>query len=131
MNAKTKKIIGWGLTGLLALVFIGSASMKIMGGDEAVKGAEAMGISLTVLRMIGVVEILSLVLFIIPRSGVLGTLLLAAYLGGAMVAHLLQGQPIIMPMIVQCVLWITAAVRFPELTRRIATGGGAVQPLQG
>jgi hypothetical protein len=65
------------------------------------------------------VEFLSVLLFIIPRTGVLGTLMLAAYLGGAIATHVEHGQPFIAPAIVQAVVWITAVVRFPELSRRL------------
>ncbi len=119
MNQKTKNIIGWVLTGLLAFVFLASASMKLMGSEAAMKGAESMGLTAGSLKIIGLIEILSLVLFIIPRAGVLGTLLLAAYLGGAIVTHLEHGQPFTAPLIIQCVLWITATIRFPELSKRL------------
>jgi hypothetical protein len=119
MTQKAKNITGWILSGLLTLVFIGSASMKLMGGEEIAKGAIAMGLSAGSLQLIGVLEIAAILLFLIPRTGLLGTLLLAAYLGGAIVTHLEHGQPFIIPVIIQCMVWITASIRFPELNRRI------------
>ncbi len=119
MSPKTRNIIGWILTGLIALVFLGSGAMKIMGGEEAMKGAAMMGLSAGTLKMIGVVEILSVILFIIPRTGLLGTLLLAAYMGGAIATHLEHGLPFIAPAVIQAVVWITATIRFPELSRRL------------
>jgi uncharacterized membrane protein YphA (DoxX/SURF4 family) len=119
MTQKAKKITGWVLSILLALVFLSSASMKLMGGEELAKGAAAMGLPLAGLQLIGVIEIVSMLLFLIPRTGLLGTLLLAAYLGGAIVTHLEHGQPFIIPVIIQCLVWITAIIRFPELNRRI------------
>jgi hypothetical protein len=119
MTQKAKNITGWILSGLLALVFIGSASMKLMGGEEIAKAAIAMGLSAGSLQLIGVLEIVAILLFLIPRTGVLGTLLLAAHLGGAIVTHLEHEQPFIMPVIIQCLLWVTAIIRFPELNRRI------------
>ncbi|RYE16365.1 MAG: DoxX family protein [Sphingobacteriaceae bacterium] len=119
MSTKTRNIIGWVLTAVLAFVFFGSASMKIMGGAGAAKGAAGFGLTPEILRMIGVVEILSIVLFIIPRTGLLGTLLLAAYLGGAVATHLEHGQPVFAPVILQCIVWITATIRFPELSQRL------------
>ena len=126
MQQKTKNIIGWVLTGILSLVFIASASMKLIGGEEVLKGAAAMGISPGTFKIIGVLEIISIVLFIIPRSGLLGTLLLAAYIGGAIVTHLEHQQAIFVPVIIQCLVWITAAIRFPELSRRLKGNGAAV-----
>lgn len=119
MSTKTRNIIGWVLTALVAFVFLSSGFMKVTGGAQAVKGAASMGITLSILKLLGVIEILSVILFIIPRTGLLGTLLLAAYLGGAIATHLEHQLPVLAPAIIQCVVWITATVRFPELSRRL------------
>lgn len=119
MNTKTRNIIGWVLTAVLAFAFFASASMKFMGGADAAKSAAAFGLTPEILKMIGVVEILSIILFIIPRTGLLGTLLLAAYLGGAIATHLEHQLPIFAPVILQCVVWVTATIRFPELSQRL------------
>ena len=119
MTEKAKNITGWILSGLLALVLISSASMKLIGGDEITKGAETMGLTATGLKLIGVIEVVSIILFLVPRTGILGTLLLAAYLGGAIVTHLEHGQPFIVPVMIQSLVWVTAFIRFPELNRRI------------
>jgi hypothetical protein len=122
MSPKTRNIIGWVLTGLLAVLFLWSAYGKFFGGPDMDKMAEGLGLTGGGLRLIGAVELLSLLLFIIPRTGVAGTLLLAGYLGGAIATHLEHGQPIMMPIAISVVLWITAAIRFPELTTRLFRG---------
>ncbi|UEG49738.1 DoxX family protein [Ferruginibacter lapsinanis] len=121
MTQKTRNIIGWVLTGLLAFVFLSSATMKLIGGEEAVKGAAAMGLSAATVKLLGMVEIISIVLFIVPRTGLLGTLLLAAYLGGAIATHVEHQQAAMVPIILQVVLWITAVVRFNELSKRLVS----------
>lgn len=120
MTQKTRAIIGWVLTGLVGLVMVGSAFMKFKGGEEAAAAAKDMGLTATSITIIALVELLSILLFIIPRTGMLGTLLLAAYLGGAIATHVQHGQPFIAPAVVQALVWVTAAIRFPELSRRIA-----------
>jgi hypothetical protein len=125
MTQKTKSIIGWVLTGLLSLAFLASASMKLIGGEEAAKGASAMGISATAIKIIAALEILSILLFIFPRTGLLGTLLLVAYVGGVIVTHLEHQQAILIPIVIQCLVWIAAAIRFPELSRRL-TGNALI-----
>lgn len=69
MSTKTRNIIGWALTAVLAFVFISSAFMKLSGSEQAVKGAAGFGVSTDTLRLIGVIEIVSVLLFIIPRTG--------------------------------------------------------------
>lgn len=119
MSTKTRNIIGWALTAVLAFVFISSAFMKLSGSEQAVKGAAGFGVSADTLRLIGVIEIVSVLLFIIPRTGMLGLLLLAAYIGGAIATHLEHKLPITVPVAFQCLLWITATIRFPELSQRL------------
>jgi hypothetical protein len=119
MSTKTRNIIGWVLTGLLTAVFLMSAFMKLSGSPEAIKGAAAFGLSAATVKVIGVLEVLSILLFVFPRTGVLGTLLVAAYLGGAIATHLEHQQSPLVPIIMQCLVWITAVIRFPELSKRL------------
>lgn len=57
----------------------------------------------------------------LPRlsTPILGTLLLAAYMGGAIATHLEHGQSIIAPCVIQAFVWIVAVYRFPELRTRL------------
>ena len=119
MSQKTIKIMGWSLTTILGALFVFSAFLKLSQNSTALAQAAAFGFNQTTYLLIGIIEITSLVLFIIPRTGVLGTLLLVAYLGGAIVTHLQHQQPIVMPVVVQIILWITAVIRFPELRLRL------------
>ena len=104
---------------MLVAVLTFSSAIKITQQESAVAQAASFGIDAQTYLLIGVVEIISVILFIIPRTGLLGTLLLAAYLGGAMVTHLLHQESILQPAVLQTLLWVTAAVRFPELRQRL------------
>ncbi|QNR85064.1 DoxX family protein [Pedobacter riviphilus] len=119
MSQKTIKVTGWILTAILGLLLTMSATMKITLNDTALAQAVAFGINTATYQFIGVIEILSLLLFIIPRTGMPGTMRLVAYLGGAIVTHLQHQQPIAMVVSVQALLWATVIVRFPELGQRI------------
>jgi len=119
MSQKAIKITGWALTLILGLLFTMSAFMKITLNETALAQASSFGINATMYRLIGILEIISLILFIIPRTGVLGTMLLVAYLGGAIVTHLEHQQPVAMAVAIQILLWITAFLRFPELKQRL------------
>ncbi|MEX6691001.1 DoxX family protein [Danxiaibacter flavus] len=121
MTQKTSKMTGWVLTIILALLFTMSAFMKLTQNATAIEQASSFGIDAHTYQFIGMIEIISLIFFIIPRTGVLGTLLLAAYLGGAIVTHLEHQEPVVMAVVFQTVLWITAIIRFPELRQRLLT----------
>jgi len=119
MSEKTKKIIYWVLTGLVAFIFLGSAMGKFTADEKALEMAASMGLDANTYKLLAFVEILSLVLFILPRTGVIGTLFLCAYMGGAIATHLEHGQSIMAPCIIQAFLWAVAFFRFPELTNRL------------
>src|SRR5205085_1707445 len=53
MSPKTRNIIGWILTGLLALLFLWSASTKLIGGAEMEKNTAGLGVSMSVLKILG------------------------------------------------------------------------------
>lgn len=114
-----KKIIYWGLTALVALVFLGSGIGKITANAELLKIAAGFGLNAKAYTALGVIEIVSVILFIIPRTGLLGTLLLVAYMGGAIATHLEHDKSVIAPCVVQAFLWIVAAYRFSELSTRL------------
>jgi hypothetical protein len=66
-----------------------------------------------------VVELTCLLLFVIPRTGILGTMLLSAYMGGAIATHLEHGQSILAPCFIQAFVFVVAFYRFPELRSKL------------
>jgi len=119
IKENSNKIIYWILTSLVAIVFIGSAVSKFTVSPDSLKMAGEIGLNAQIYTILGVVELISVLLFIVPRTGLLGTLLLAAYMGGAIATHLEHGQSVAAPSIIQAFLWIVAVYRFPELRSRL------------
>ncbi len=116
--SKTRKIIGWVLTALLAFAFISSGIMKFMATPEILAKAATWGITASTIKIIATIEILSALIFIIPRTGIIGTLLLAAYMGGAIATHIEHNDNVMVPVVLESLIWITALLRFPELGSR-------------
>ena len=83
------------------------------------KNASGFGLSLATIKELGVLELICIGLFIYPRTSIVGTLLIAAYMGGAIATHLQHQMPLVTPVIIETVIFITAAVRFPELSKRL------------
>jgi hypothetical protein len=113
--SKTQKIIYWGLTALVGFVFLGSAISKLTANAEGIKIAAGFGIDASTYSMLGIIELASVILFIIPRTGVVGTILLAAYMGGAIATHVQNGISIVAPCIIQTFVLVVAFYRFPAL----------------
>lgn len=81
---------------LPALLLFFSAYMKFFPTPEAIEGTVKSGIPLNIVPILGVIEILCTVIFLIPQTAVLGAILLTGYLGGAVFAHArLEEAPII------------------------------------
>jgi len=121
MLHKAIKITGWALTIIIAFMLSMSALLKLTQDETAVAQASSIGIDAATYVFIGIIEIISLLLFVIPRTGIIGTLLLAAYFGGAIVTHLQHQQPIAIALTLQIAVWVTAFIRFPELKQRLLT----------
>jgi DoxX-like family len=119
MTQKTRTIINWVLAGLVAFIFIGSAVGKLTADAKGLAESAAMGLSASAMTALAIIELLSIALFLYPRTGVLGSLLLVAYMGGAIATHLQHGLPLVAPCAISAFVWIAAVVRFPELTSRI------------
>lgn len=119
MTDKTKNLLQWIAAGLVAAVFFMSGIVKFILTAEMVEDMSSPGITPPVIKAIAVIEILSAVLYLIPRTAVLGTLLLAAYMGGAIAVHVTTAQDVVAPCVIQALVWIVAVWRNPELKTRL------------
>jgi hypothetical protein len=119
MTIKTKTTISLILTILVSALFIFSAVGKMAGTKEVIEGAKAMGLSPATMRNIGIIELIITLLFVSHRTGVIGSVLLLAYMGGAIATHLEHGQSVVAPIAIAVFVGIVALFRFPELTLRI------------
>lgn len=119
MTQKTRTIINWVLAGLVAFIFIGSAIGKLTADEKGLADAAKFGLTGSTYTILGIIELVAVALWLYPRTGVLGFLLLVAYMGGAISTHVEFAQPLMAPIAISAFIWITAVVRFPELTSRI------------
>lgn len=58
--------------------------------------------------MIGLIQLACLAVYVIPRSAILGAILLTGYLGGAVATHLRAGSPLfslVFPLIIGALVW--------------------------
>jgi hypothetical protein len=87
---------GWIMTGLVALFLLGaSVAPKLMGATVAVDSLAALGWPTRYLLLIGIIELACVLLFIVPRTSLLGAVLMTGLLGGAMASHLRADSPLL------------------------------------
>ena len=118
MNCKKRKIAGYILSGLVTLIFVATGAMKFTGGEQNVKMAELVG-GQTTLFILGGLQLLFALLFWIPRTAVVGFLLMACYMAGAMATHLVIKEPFGLQAGIETLIWVAGFVHFPELTQRL------------
>ncbi|WEJ59614.1 DoxX family protein [Devosia sp. FJ2-5-3] len=89
------KIAGWVLSGLIGLFLaIASAGPKIMGIEAALEPMEVVGWPIKYLPLIAAIEIGCVILFLIPRTALLGAVLTTGLLGAALAANLRVDNPL-------------------------------------
>jgi hypothetical protein len=113
--SKAARITGWIMTILPALLFIFSAGMKLAHPAGLDEGFAHLQVPLSWAFPLGVLELSCLAIYLIPRTAVIGAILLTGYLGGAMITHLRVGEPPVTHVILGIVLWGALFLRDPRL----------------
>jgi hypothetical protein len=104
---------------MTAAIILVSATGKIAGMPKIVEGLTRAGIPRANIIPIAALELACLALYVAPRSGVLGTLLLTGYFGGAIVTHIAGHESFLLPLLVGALACTGAYFRFPELRRSL------------
>ena len=108
-SARTAAIVGHVCTGLAAIFLAFDIVLKVLRLGPAVEGTIALGYPTDSVHWIGIIELVCLVLYLVPRTSVLGGLLLTGYLGGAIATHVRISSPLfthtLFPVYVALVLW--------------------------
>ena len=94
-SAKKRSIAGYVLTGLVAAFLTFDTVMKLLQLAPAVQGTTELGYPAGTVVVIGAIELVCLVLYLVPRTSVLGALVLTGYLGGAIATHVRVGSPLV------------------------------------
>lgn len=97
------------LSGFAALFLAFDASMKLTQNPMAVQGTTELGYPGDVVLPLGVIQLICLVVYLIPRTAPLGAVLWTGYLGGAIATHVRLDNPLfshqLFPIYVAALLW--------------------------
>ena len=96
------------ISALSALFLLVDGAMKLAKPSFVVEGTIKYGYSESVIVPLGIVLIASTITYMIPRTAVLGAILLTGYLGGAVNTHVHAGEgwfPILFPVIFGALIW--------------------------
>jgi hypothetical protein len=115
MPSKAAVWTGWIIAVLAALLFTFSAVMKVKGGPDVEQGFAHLGLPLTMMLPLAVLELTCLVVYLVPPTAVLGAVLLTGYLGGAICTHWRVGDPFVVHIVLGLALWLSVYLREPRL----------------
>jgi len=108
-TSKGTKIAGWVLSTIVILFLTLDAVMKFVKPEAVVKTTVQLGYPESSIVVLGLILIVSVLLYAIPRTALLGAVLLTGYLGGAVAAHVRIGNPlfgyILFPVYLGILVW--------------------------
>ena len=93
---KAARITGWTMSGLLIAFLLFDGAIKLVPLQIVLDTSAQLGLPAdpTSARILGVLTLLCTLLYAIPRTAILGAILLTAYLGGAIATHFSAGSPL-------------------------------------
>ncbi len=108
----------------LVILFMAFDSIiKVLQLAPAVEATTLLGYPASLVLVIGVIEILCLAVYVIPRTALLGAVLLTGYLGGAVAAQLRIDAPLfstlLFPVYVGVALWVALWLRDARVRRAL------------
>ena len=118
-------VTGWVLSGLLIAFLILDAAIKLVPLQVVIDTSRDLGLpaDATSARILGVLTLACTMLYAIPRTSILGAILLTGYLGGAMATHFRIGSPLLSHLLFGLYLglfaWGGLYLRYPWLRRLI------------
>ncbi len=97
------------ISGLAVLFLLFDSAIKLMKLPPAVEGTVRLGYPESLVLGVGIVELVCILVYVIPRTSVLGAILLTGYLGGATATNLRVGNPlfthVLFPIYVGVLVW--------------------------
>jgi uncharacterized membrane protein YphA (DoxX/SURF4 family) len=111
-TSKLSRVAGWILSGLIAGLMLGPSAMgKFLDYPGKAEQFEKLGFTTGLMTKIGVVEVIVAIVFLIPRTAVIGAILIAGYMGGAIVTHLRIGDSPVLQIVFPILAWVALGLR--------------------
>ena len=116
--SKARLWTGRALTTLMTLFLVFDGVSKVVKERHVIAASAEMGIAMSTIAWIGALLLACTALYVIPRTAVLGGMLLTAYLGGAVFANVIAKHPPFqcwLPVIFGVLVWAALFLREPRL----------------
>ena len=97
------------LTTIAVLFLTMDAAVKLLRLPVAVEGTKQLGYPASMVLVLGIIQAISLILYLIPRTAIFGAIIWTGYLGGAVATHVRLGNPmfthVLSPVYVAVLIW--------------------------
>lgn len=116
--SKGARRAGWVVGGLPALFLLVDGVMKLIKPEPVVEATVKLGYPEGAIVGLGLTVLACTILYLIPRTAVLGAILLTGYLGGAVAAHVRLSEPpfnVLFPVVFGALLWFGLYLRDARL----------------
>ncbi len=119
--APTSKTLLWTarILSILAVLFMLFDSVgHLLKPAPVVQAFVQLGFPLRLSVCLGIIQLICIILYVIPRTAILGAVLLTGYLGGAVAIHMRVGNPVFectFPIIIGILFWAGLLLRDPQL----------------
>jgi len=116
------------LSALPVLMLLFSGVLKLIKPALVVEEFARLGYPESLVLGIGLLELACTVVYVIPRTSIIGAILLTAYLGGATATHVRISDPFFIPIVVGGLVWAGLFLREDRLRALIPLRNKIVQP---
>ncbi|MFS8617002.1 MAG: DoxX family protein [Solitalea sp.] len=108
-NSKGRRWTAWVLSGLVILFMLFDSIFKLIASPAVMESAPDLGFQAHHIIPLGIMGLISTVLHLIPRTAVLGAVLLTGYFGGAIATHFRLDDPLfshtLFPVYLALLMW--------------------------
>ena len=101
------RVINWLCVGFVLV----DALMKVALNHYHIEGTTQLGWSEDAVRPLGLILLGATILYLVPRSSVIGLILLTGYFGGAVATMARIGEPFYFPVVLCVLIWIGSFIR--------------------
>ena len=104
--SKTMLWVGRIISGLMIVFMLFDAGVKILKLPAAVEGTVRLGYPVSTIQPVGVIALVCVLFYAIPRTSILGAILLTGYLGGATATQVrVQDAWFVFPAVLGALIW--------------------------
>ena len=96
--SKGQKIALYVIQGLVGVMFLMGAVGNLIQSEMAIAQATVLGYQESSIFTLGVLLLVATILYVIPKTNVLGAAFLTAWLGGAVATHMINEDPLFNPL---------------------------------